>query len=84
MDRPTLIVGAIFELIALIVIVRLWMRRPLRVVSSVFWSVMLLVPFIGLFLYFFLRDDPPSHPDCVRDASGGSGGGGVGDGGGGH
>jgi hypothetical protein len=49
MDKPTVIAGTILELVALIVIVRIWMRRPLRVVSSVFWSLVLLVPFIGLF-----------------------------------
>ena len=51
MDKPTLIMGAILELVALVVIVRLWTRRPLRGVSSVLWSVVLLVPFFGLFLY---------------------------------
>lgn len=65
MDKPTLIIGATLELIALIVIVRLWMRRPLRIVPTIFWSLVLLVPFFGLLLYFFLRDEPEAHPDRV-------------------
>lgn len=64
-----LILGAIIELVALIVIVRLWMRRPLRVVSSVFWSLVLLVPFAGLFLYLFLREEPAVHGESVHDSS---------------
>lgn len=84
MDKPMLILGAIIEIVALIVIVRLWMRRPSRVVSSVFWSLVLLVPFFGLFLYFFLREEPPAHGEHVADfGSGGGDGGGSHDGGGG-
>ncbi len=79
MDKPTLIIGAILELVALIVIIRLWMRRPLRVVSSVLWSAVLLIPFFGLVVYFFLRSGPESHGESVHDPSGGSS---YGDGGG--
>lgn len=83
MDTPTLIVGAILELVALVVIVRLWTRRPLRIVSSVCWSVVLLVPFFGLVIYFFLREKPEAHGESVPESYGGGDGDGGGHGGGG-
>lgn len=86
MDKSTLIIGVIFEFIALIVIMRLWMRRPLRPVSSALWSAILLVPFFGLVFYFFLREKPEAHGEELHDPSGGSsyGDGGGHGGGGGH
>lgn len=79
MDTPTLILGAILELVALVAMVRLWMRRPLRIVSSALWSVVLLVPFFGLVIYFFLREKPEAHGESVPESYGGSS---YGDGGG--
>jgi hypothetical protein len=78
MDKPTLIAGVVIEVVALIVIVRLWMRRPSRIASSVFWSAVLLVPFCGLFIYFFLRNEPGEHgesrlPNTVPAAIQGAG-----------
>lgn len=51
MDKPTLIVEAILELVALVVVVGLWIGRPFRVVPRVLLSAVLLAPFICLFLY---------------------------------
>ena len=59
----TYIIFGACELIALFFIVRLWRRRPLRVVSSVIWSLVLLVPVLGLLLYVFLSEDPSPHGD---------------------
>jgi len=62
-----IIVGAVLELIALVVIVRLWSRRPLRLVPCLLWSVVLLVPFFGILIYVFLRETPEAHSDRVPD-----------------
>jgi hypothetical protein len=70
------------EIVALIVIVRLWMHRHLGVLPRLLWSVVLLVPLFGLLLYGFLHTDPDAHPDGAPDSWPGYGGGG--DGGGGH
>ena len=55
------------EFIALVVIVRLWSRRPLRVVPCLLWSVVLLVPFFGILIYVFLRETPEAHSDRIPD-----------------
>jgi hypothetical protein len=62
MDKSTIIVGAVVEILALIFIVRLWARRPLRLVPWLLWSLVLLVPFIGVLIYVFLREKP-AHSD---------------------
>jgi hypothetical protein len=66
-DKSLIILGCVSEILALIVIVRLWMRRPVKFVSSLFWSVVLLVPFFGLIAYFFLREGSDSHSEDPGD-----------------
>ena len=63
------------ELVALIVIVGIWRRRPLKVVSSLLWSVLLLLPFFGLVAYFFLREGPEPHPYRIPVTDGAANGG---------
>lgn len=65
------------------------MRPRVKFLASVFWSVVLLVPFFGQMVYLFLHEDPEGHPDIVGDSgwnvgSSGNGGGDYGGGGGGH
>jgi len=52
-----------FEIIGLIVIARMWMKRWHRYLSvRLIWSTVLLVPVFGLLFYFFLRTSPGEHP----------------------
>jgi hypothetical protein len=68
------------EIVALIVIVRLWIRRHSSLLPRLLWSVVLLVPFFGLLVYGFLRSEPETHPDGAPDSWPGYGGGGDGGG----
>lgn len=73
MTTQQLIVFAAFEIIGLLVILRMWMKRwPRRIVIRLLWSVLLLVPAFGLFMYFVLREDPDEHPydtDTMRESA---------------
>jgi hypothetical protein len=64
---------ALSEIIELLVIARIWLkRRHRRLVVRLLWSVVLLVPVFGILIYFFLRDDPKPHPydtDTMRGAA---------------
>jgi len=56
-------VGGVFEVIALIVVIRIWLkRRHKSMMIRLLWSCVLLVPFFGLIVYIFLTEDPDSHP----------------------
>ena len=61
MDPFTITVGA--------VIVRLWHRRPRRILTCVLWTIVLLVPFAGLPVCLFLREPPKAHGDELPDHS---------------
>jgi bacteriorhodopsin len=63
MDKFTIIAGAILELVGLIVIVRLWLRRRMRIIPRILFSVVLLIPFFGLLIYAFLASDLEKNPD---------------------
>jgi energy-coupling factor transporter transmembrane protein EcfT len=82
-NLSTVILLILFEIVALIVIVRLWMRRRMKIIPRVLWSVVLLLPFFGLLVYVFLHEEPQGHPDRVGD-SGWNVGSDGGDSGGGH
>jgi len=56
-----LVVGG-FELLAILIILRMWVRRHHRAVVRVVWSLVLLVPVIGILAYYFLRESPAKHP----------------------
>ena len=62
-----------FEIIGLLVILRIWMRRRhRRIVTRLLWSVLLLVPVFGLLMYFVLRQNPEEHPydtDTMRESA---------------
>ena len=56
---------AVLELIAIMVIVRIWLKRRHKLlIVRVVWSLILLVPFFGILIYFFLNENPTEnqHP----------------------
>jgi uncharacterized protein with PQ loop repeat len=80
MDKFTIIAGAVFELVGLIIIVRIWRRRRMRIIPRIFFSIVLLIPFFGLLIYGFLASDLEKNPDRMdtqsdSDAFYGGGGG---------
>jgi hypothetical protein len=85
-STPLIIVYSLLEIVALIVIVRLWMRRRAKFWPSILWSFVLLVPFFGLMVYLFLHEEPDRHPYMTGDGGWNVGGDGhgSGDSGGGH
>ena len=63
MDKFAIIVLAILEVVALIVIARLWLQRRHRIIHRILWSLLLLVPLFGLLMYGFLVSDLDKNPD---------------------
>lgn len=79
MNSQRFILAGAFEVIALVVILRMWMmRRHKRVAVRLLWSIVLLVPIFGLLAYIFLRENPERHPDYMEERGSGD------DAGGGH
>lgn len=65
MTRPQIIVFGLLELAALAVVVRLWIKKKHRNAwVRLLWSLVLLVPVVGLMFYGFLAgndsDNDPS------------------------
>ena len=52
-----------FEVIALVAIVHLWLRRKTRWWAKLLWTVILCVPFFGLMFYGFAAINPDPHDD---------------------
>jgi len=81
MDRFAIITLAVLEVIALVVIARLWIRRRHPFVPRILWSVLLLVPLFGLLMYGFLVSDLEKNPDRMESGADSdaffSGGGGL-------
>jgi hypothetical protein len=74
MSTAQMIVLAALELIALAVIVRIWVtRRHKYVITRVIWSLVLMVPLLGVLFYFFLREQPDEHPYDTDTMSGTAG-----------
>jgi bacteriorhodopsin len=69
MDKLTIIAGAILELVALIVIIRLWLQRRVRIFPRIFFSIVLLIPFFGLLIYAFVASDLEKNPDRTDSQS---------------
>jgi len=60
------------EIVALAAIIHLWFRKhDMLLITRLFWTIVLLVPLLGLLFYGFMRRDPPAHSDNVPDSSGG-------------
>ena len=63
MTVAQIIMLGLVELVAAIFIARLWIkRRHKNLIARLIWSVVLLIPVFGILTYFFVRDDPDSHP----------------------
>lgn len=70
MNWPSLIIGAVLEVAALIVAVRLWHQKQRGKVSKLFWTFVLLIPFFGLLIYGFLTVNPDSQSNHNENAMG--------------
>ena len=72
-DTPSLVILGLCELLALVAIIHLWFRkRQMRVITRLFWTIVLLVPFFGVLFYSFTRSDPRAHSDNVPESTYGS------------
>ena len=68
MTTPQLIFFGVFEVIALLVVARMWIKRwHRRLIVRIVWSAVLLVPVFGVLAYFFLRENPDSHPEYIEE-----------------
>ncbi len=54
---------SVLELVALVVVIRLWSRHKLRLLPRIFWSIVLLVPLFGLLMYGFVLSDLEKNPE---------------------
>jgi len=62
-DWRPLIAAAVFEACALIAIYRVWRKKSKSLPAKIFWTLVLLVPLLGLLLYAFIFVSPDSHDD---------------------
>jgi hypothetical protein len=66
-----ILLWAVCEPIALVVVIRLWIKRPHRnIPTRIIWSLILLIPLFGLIAYFFLNENPSTHPYDTDTTSG--------------
>lgn len=65
MNWPAIILVVVLELAALILVVRLWVRRRHRLIPRILWSLFLLIPVFGLLMYGFLVSSGESNPDRI-------------------
>lgn len=56
----------ILEIISLAVMCRMWCGKG-RWIGKLIWSVVLLVPVLGLVLYLFLTNDPDRHGEDLNE-----------------
>ena len=71
MTTSQIVLLSISEVVALFFIARLWLKRGrLGAVARVFWSIILLVPVLGVILYGFCLNDPDAHPYDTDTTSG--------------
>lgn len=69
LDLAQWIIFGLSELIALVLIVRLWNRRGVGVVGRVVWSLVLLVPVVGPAAFLWVRPNVPEHSYDCDDAT---------------
>jgi hypothetical protein len=71
MKISQLIILGLLELVSVVLIVRLWLkRRHKNIAVRIFWSVVLLVPLFGPLFYGFICTDPDEHPYDTDTTSG--------------
>jgi O-antigen/teichoic acid export membrane protein len=61
MNTSAVILIAILEAVALVFIVRLWVRCSHRIVVRIVWSLILLVPLFGLLMFGLVGSEPKKH-----------------------
>jgi hypothetical protein len=64
-DRPLLIIGVIAELASAGAAVHVW-RRPGHVAFKVFWTMVVLIPFVGIVAFAVWHDPPPPSDPTDR------------------
>jgi hypothetical protein len=70
LDPPTIVALSLCEIVALTAIVHLWFRkRRTPTISRLLWSVVLLIPVVGVLFYSLTRSDPSAHPDDVPEST---------------
>ncbi len=64
MSKLDIVILAMVELVGVIVLVRLWLQRRHAILARMFWSFILLIPLLGLLMYWFLTGtEPDKNPD---------------------
>ena len=58
-----IILAVLLEIAALVAVIRVWRHKQPHWMAKLFWSVVLLVPFLGLLFYGFLAMNPESQSD---------------------
>jgi len=66
MNLFVIIVLGVLEMVALVVVIRLWLRRRLRLLPRIFWSIVLLIPLVGLLTYGFVMSNLEKNPDKME------------------
>jgi hypothetical protein len=64
-DRALLIIGVIAELASVGAIVHAW-RHPGRFPVKLFWTMIVLIPFLGILAFAVWRDPPPPSDPTDR------------------
>lgn len=59
----------LLEVVALFVVLHLWTKRRMRIVPRLFWSIVLLVPALGLLMYGFIQINPDRNPERMETQS---------------
>lgn len=58
------------ELVSVLLVARLWMRRKHGIATRVLWSLIILLPALGPLLYVFLSTDVDAHDYDPPDSTG--------------
>lgn len=75
-NELSIILFSLFEIVALIAIIRLSVYRRVNFLPCFLWPAVLLVPFFGFVAYVFLHEEPEGHPYVTGDSGWDVGGGG--------
>jgi hypothetical protein len=68
LSSPNIFVLAVLESISVLLILRLWARkRKTSLLFRLFWSLALLVPFLGPLFYGFVATSPDDHGEDLPE-----------------
>lgn len=70
LDMTQWIIFGISEVVAFVLIGRLWVRGTGMVISRLVWSLVLLVPVLGPVAFLWLRPNVPDHSYECDDQTG--------------